>query len=194
MSFKWKLHGIVGEKRCMSFRNVDCQLNIGYSWGRQAVCCILVLEPLFHPKKSSESKNHQGIHVITKSDVFLGHMAQVQTCDNCTSTKEKPSWGREGCLLFNMHVHNRLPFFKHPSVGVTNLLGSHFPYELQALLSTCQFNFTCNWSFLLMVHMVNWTDDQYEIISPLPSLVHHSKPPPSHMWDPLSTYPLVKWV
>jgi hypothetical protein len=33
-----------------------------------------------------------------------------------------------------------------------------------------------------------------EIIFPHPSLVPHSKTAPSHIWDPLSTYPLVKWV
>ena len=54
------------------------------------------------------------------------HMPQVQTCDDCTSANKKSSWKR---LMSYMCAQNHLPFLKHISVKMTNLLGSHFLYS-----------------------------------------------------------------
>ena len=57
------------------------------------------------------------------SEAFLGHMAQTQTC-NCPSLKQSPI--DEGYSLVRVHATNRLPFLKHLSVAVINLLMYHF--------------------------------------------------------------------
>ena len=56
-------------------------------------------------------------------EAFLGHMAQTQTC-NCPSLKQSPI--NEGYSLVRVHATNRLPFLKHLSVAVINLLMYHF--------------------------------------------------------------------
>lgn len=81
------------------------------------------------------------------------------------TAKEKALWGR---LVAHVCVHYDLhPYFKDGSGAITNLRGWHISY-LFWQLSTCWFEFTCNWHFLLpLVHMGIRTDDPSEVPYPL---------------------------
>ena len=74
-----------------------------------------------------------------KTKPCSGHMAKVQTCDDCRSAKEKSSWRR---FLSYKYVHTQLPSISSSmSVAVTYLLGSHFSTRYRKL-SRSWFKFT----------------------------------------------------
>ena len=122
-----------------------------------------------------------------KSEVFLGHMALMWTCD-CTCPKDKPSWRRVQTYFTYFH------FLKHLSVMVINLLERLFAYSLRMLINW--FKFTWKWCFLYVAkQMAQWSiDDRYEICFISSNLIlPFRKTSPSHI-EPMKLWTLIAFT
>ena len=90
----------------------------------------LALRPLYYANKiwwkGKKIATKTKVTYNGKSEVFLGHMAMMWSCD-CTSQKDKPSWRRVRRYFTYFH------FLKHLSVVVINLFESRFAYSIRAL-------------------------------------------------------------
>lgn len=82
-----------------------------------------------HEKKISnrqkEEEEEAKDELDDTSEIFPGHMVQVQTWD-CPSAKQKSSWRR---FFSSMCAHICLPFLKHLTVMVIGLINVFFPSQ-----------------------------------------------------------------
>lgn len=134
--------------------------------------------PKYSPYKSKNKERKRKVHDTTNlkySIVIWPKHELVITCVERRSLLEEGSpltrvhtttfhfLNNLMLRMINLLVSGCILLFKHPYVMMANLFGN-IDYTCYIQLYTCQFKVTCKWCLLPMVHMVNESNKEQEIV------------------------------